>query len=529
MESLANFLYGDYYDIVVDHNDVVYIDDTVLSEFSFNEIDNSSLTLFNYLDKLIDMCKTFTSIDTKDPNSKESGTPIISLNGKYYKPTDIEYQLYNYKNGKTKGIHSYDYNPMGNSESEYPFSTYEIYSMDANKTIVKSSTKAWADIYKDNPFRDLNMDVPVICESFNEINELFKKAEIDYKGDIMNLRGMDLRSVLRTSRLYRQAGQLETKLNITDPVVIIKGADNKLYAFEEVSESESAKVVGITSGDSSKTFKKYFSRYAKNGKYTLHIKGETNDATADTIFVISNNNPNNTVIDFSLSAETLPAIAAMASLNNNATSQVDVSSGLAITASTDLGGLVANDINKLTLLQQELLYKLVNTIDTYISDASMTVIATDKSCNIEITDTIRVIPMINNGNTLFVGDYIVTSVTDNLSENGFTTTFDLKFAKSELMTDLETAITKQGVSLDTLNTSDSKVDVDTSDQGTENGEVEADITGENGSTTKVDKAKTIVGEHPLDKVDYLDNNSFWPTSSFWPTGNITPTYSKSSE
>lgn len=84
IQILANYLYSDMYKVSVDHVDKQYNDGVMISSISsFKGIDMKSITLNEYLNKLISACKEYVKTEvkyTKDTLSK----PSIVVNGKYY-------------------------------------------------------------------------------------------------------------------------------------------------------------------------------------------------------------------------------------------------------------------------------------------------------------------------------------------------------------------------------------------------------------------------------------------------------------
>lgn len=370
IEEVAKFLYGDSYNIVVDHNDRVYDESErskLIASFSSTTLDKSSMTLFKYLDKLIESCSVASPYIVEGATdlsgnslNKDLNLPTICVNGVWYK-------LDQHGGRRGYSYSSYVYDPNGSPETNYPFD-------------------------------DINLS--------------------------------------------------EAVSDIDNGVISVQGDDNKLYVFEQMSIDEQRQIKNNTiTGGVSKHFNKYLSRYATGGKYTLKITAEAPE-DVKVVFVISNNNRNSNIVNFSISTDTLAAISAMSAIKDgkNSTSTVDSQSGLSIVSTTDLGGLSASSVEGTSILQKEFLLALVKNVSNMVSEAQLTVFATPTTCSIESTDIVRVVPTINNGNTYFVGDYLITKITDTIDSGGFKTQFTLKFKESELYDSLQTEIEKQKTS-----------------------------------------------------------------------------------
>ncbi len=125
IENIAKFLYGNDFNIVVDHNDMPVSEkyrSDIAASFSSSEIDKSCVTLFNYLNKLISACycidadaKLEGNISALMPNG-DSFVPVIRVNGQWYKITERE----------SNSGYKYTYDPNGTMESNHPLSDMDL-------------------------------------------------------------------------------------------------------------------------------------------------------------------------------------------------------------------------------------------------------------------------------------------------------------------------------------------------------------------------------------------------------------------
>lgn len=156
-------------------------------------------------------------------------------------------------------------------------------------------------------------------------------------------------------------------------------------------------------------------------------------------YTISNNNRNSDVLSFSISSTGIPAIAAINSAKSGASVSIKVDDGQILIANADTGGMVALDDTKMQSFVSKFKNELADSIANNTSAASLTVLGSNRSCKLGLTDVIRVIPQINGGDTFWCGDYNIMSITDTVDESGYKITFGLTFNKSKMHSDFDAA------------------------------------------------------------------------------------------
>lgn len=156
-------------------------------------------------------------------------------------------------------------------------------------------------------------------------------------------------------------------------------------------------------------------------------------------YTISNNNRNSDVLSFSISSTGIPAIAAINSAKSGASVSIKVDDGQILIANADTGGMVALDDTKMQSFVSKFKNELADSIANNTSAASLTVLGSNRSCKLGLTDVIRVIPQINGGDTFWCGDYNIMSITDTVDESGYKITFGLTFNKSKMHSDFDEA------------------------------------------------------------------------------------------
>lgn len=156
-------------------------------------------------------------------------------------------------------------------------------------------------------------------------------------------------------------------------------------------------------------------------------------------YTISNNNRNSDVLSFSISSTGIPAIAAINSAKSGASVTIKVDDGQILVSNTDTGGMVALDDIKMQSFVSKFKNELTDSIANNTSAASLTVLGSNRSCKLGLTDVIRVIPQINGGDTFWCGDYNIMSITDTVDESGYKITFGLTFNKSKMHSDFDAA------------------------------------------------------------------------------------------
>ena len=198
--------------------------------------------------------------------------------------------------------------------------------------------------------------------------------------------------------------------------------------------------IAIEQGESGSN---YTISYDVQKKY-IKISPYNSDADTKT-FIIDNNHPTHEVLSFSISSDGIPATGALMAIDSGKTESIEVSSGLSIASSTNLGGAVPISNLKLEALYDAYSSKLAEIISSNTSKATLKIWGSVFSVQANLAETkIQVYPLINSGETFWCGKYNIFGITDSVDENGFTTEFSLKFDKSKFSEDYNKATDKQG-------------------------------------------------------------------------------------
>ena len=149
------------------------------------------------------------------------------------------------------------------------------------------------------------------------------------------------------------------------------------------------------------------------------------------VYIISNNYKTKDVISFQVSSNGLPGYAAIKKVLNTSNAGVEASSGLCFVTKTDTGGKVPLDRADADTMPRAFLSKIAYNISQNTSEANLKLFGSNDTINTTIgKTTIRIMPLINNGDTLWCGDYIVKGIKDTVNESGFRTEFTLMFDQS---------------------------------------------------------------------------------------------------
>lgn len=212
--------------------------------------------------------------------------------------------------------------------------------------------------------------------------------------------------------------------NIDTSYVTLKELINKLVSlcYTEDTQDESG---------SNKSYYQIKFDYTHNGG-TVWI-GVNNVKDLDPkVYIISNNYKTEDVISFSVDSNGLPGYASIMKVLNTSNAGVEASSGLCFVTKTDTGGKVPLDRASADTMSRSFLSKVAGDISQNTSSANITLFGSNATINTTIgKTTLRIMPLLNGGETLWCGDYIVKEIHDEVNSQGYITTLVLTFDKSK--------------------------------------------------------------------------------------------------
>ena len=235
--------------------------------------------------------------------------------------------------------------------------------------------------------------------------------------------------------------------NIDTSYVTLKELLNKLVSlcYTEDTQDESG---------SNKSYYQIKFDYTHNGG-TVWI-GVNNVKDLDPkVYIISNNYKTEDVISFSVDSNGLPGYASIMKVLNTSNAGVEASSGLCFVTKTDTGGKVPLDRASADTMSRSFLSKVAGDISQNTSSANITLFGSNATINTTIgKTTLRIMPLLNGGETLWCGDYIVKEIHDEVNSQGYITTLVLTFDKSKFYDKALAAYSGlSGVNVDAASTS----------------------------------------------------------------------------
>lgn len=287
-----------------------------------------------------------------------------------------------------------------------------------------------------NIFANLNLSNMTLGQVLMAMIENCYAWEEDTKtNNVLSVNGIDY-VVFEKNSIF-DANPLGTSKPV--PVAMLN-MQNVKYADDKSSVSFTAGnksywgVKTITSGKTGTQYKISID----DVKSRIRIGTDIESSVIDT-YTISNNNKNSDVLSFNISSTGIPAIAAINSIKSGSSATIKVDNGQILISNADTGGMVALDDEKMQSYVSKFKNELADNIANNTSKATMTVLGSNRSCKLGLTDVIRVIPQINGGDTFWCGDYNIMGITDTVDESGYTITFDLTFNKSKMHSDFDEA------------------------------------------------------------------------------------------
>ncbi len=235
--------------------------------------------------------------------------------------------------------------------------------------------------------------------------------------------------------------------DVSNPLGNKKITSAAMLNMKNIKYSDDKQSVTFTANDKQYVGLKSITNGYEGDQYQISIDdvnsririGTNLESSVIETYTISNNNRNSDVLSFSISSTGIPAIAAINSAKSGASVSIKVDDGQILIANADTGGMVALDDTKMQSFVSKFKNELADSIANNTSAASLTVLGSNRSCKLGLTDVIRVIPQINGGDTFWCGDYNIMSITDTVDESGYKITFGLTFNKSKMHSDFDAA------------------------------------------------------------------------------------------
>ena len=217
--------------------------------------------------------------------------------------------------------------------------------------------------------------------------------------------------------------------------------------MQNVKYSDDGQSLTFTAGGKNYFGVKYVTHGTNGDQYQISIDdvnsririGTNLESSVINTYTISNNNKNSDVLSFSISSNGIPAIAAINAAKSGSSATIKVDDGQILISNSDTGGMVALDDIKMDAFVSKFKNELADSIANNTSAATLTVLGSNRSCRLGLTDVIRVIPQINGGDTFWCGDYNIMSITDTVDESGYRISFGLTFNKSKMHSDFNAA------------------------------------------------------------------------------------------
>ena len=170
----------------------------------------------------------------------------------------------------------------------------------------------------------------------------------------------------------------------------------------------------------------------KYGRPTLRIcpKSATNNNAKFAHYTISNTNRYNNAVRYSHNTNLIPLVTAFNSIFGNSSSDVDIDTGgFIFTSIQNLGAQITKD--NADSYAQEYALSLIKNLDN-VTEADLDVVFDRYSILLGIDDRLSITNTVNGGNTLFNGEYYITSATDSLDGGLLKTSYKLKYTKSDI-------------------------------------------------------------------------------------------------
>lgn len=413
VEILAQYLYGDLYDVTVAHTDKVYDKteniSTILSSLKNPEASNADVSsdttnetttsLQTWLRQMIKACqdntesetyKKYALYDTNGDNvlSEADLADISNIN-----QTAIADKW------KKHGIDTYTYetkNSRGN------INTRETTAFSRKMTEAEFNAK-----YKDYEY----LNAPYSTEYLQPQN--FIGPTQDFIGPIQS----------PYSTMSRTYADYEADYNA------YQASKNYAKDSAELNELLDSFDGVISGGASAVQYQLYYVDAAAGKKGQIYI-GPAKDEQDKYQYVVGNNAKHSNVIDFNISEDLVYLISAVksyVSASNSGLYQIDVTTGGIVK------GVVDTSSDRIDT-KEEYATRVANEIlktATGQCKASLTLLSDANSRKIQTTDNISILCQLNGGKSLFSGSYYVASVKDTISESGtLTTSLELQFTQS---------------------------------------------------------------------------------------------------
>lgn len=421
VEILAQYLYGDLYDIVVAHTDKQYDEDstiaTILSSLdnedaaendkSSDTTNETSTSLHTWLKQMVKACRDCTESDLYD-TYKQYDTNNDGILSK----ADIE------------EIQKTDKTAIADKWKKHGINTYTYESKNSRGNINTRETTAFSRKMTEAEFNKYYKDYtylngPYSNEYLQNPLEFIGPIQFNVKPDFVG----PIQSLYSTmSRTYADYEADYNAYQLTQSIT----ADSA--ELNELLDSYGGTLQG---GPSAVQYHLYFiDPAAGQSKGTIYI-GPAKDDTYKHQYIVGNKLKDSVVLDFSTTEDLIYLISLVksyVSASNSGLYQIDVDTGGIIKGSVDTS---SQRIDSKEEYATRVASKILSDIAIGKLKANLTVLSDATSRTIQTTDNISILCQNNGGKTMFSGSYMVSSVKDTISESGkLTTTMELQFTQS---------------------------------------------------------------------------------------------------
>ena len=394
VEILANYLYGDTYDIEVAHKDKRYDADTNISTI-LKEIDNKTKT---------DVAKDDVKSDTTNETTTSLHTwlhqMVRACQDSSEADTYTQYQKYDTNNDSiissadTSIINSDSQTVIANKWKKCGIDTYE-YEVD-----VISGRTTKANAFGTRKMTEDEFKKYYKYAYFRDIDNPDKSAESMYTEYVK-----DFEAYQTTSDLVSGVNEINELLDDYSGIINGKAAAIQYYMY-------------------------FMDKVAGKSKGKIYI-GPARDDASNYQYTIGNNLKNSTVLSFSTSENLIYMIAAVKSYVSAANSglyKVDPTTGTIVTGNVDTS---SDRIDTKEEYAARVANEILSKIATGHLSASLKLLSDTLSRKIQTTDNISILCRANGGKSLLSGNYMVSSVKDTIDESGtLTTDISLQFTQS---------------------------------------------------------------------------------------------------
>ena len=423
VEILANYLFGDLYEVEVCHNDKEYTDDvtsiaTLVESLNVKDvapddepsytINETTTSLYTWLLHMIRACQDTSQSDAYDKykNYDYDGDGHISQ-GDLANVSSIDTQTIVDK-WKKHGIDTYTYEQWDDSgDNKETVTGYAFSHREMSEDEFKKYYKDYS--YLNGPYSNsyiISSQMPTAPSLLQ-----YSQNTSSTPANIYSVSSLTYEDYQRDYKTY------QASLNYTD--------DNA--EIQELIDDFGGTIYKDTAAIQYQLH--YLDAVAgKPGR--IYIGPARTDAESHQ-YIVGNNAKDSTVISFSTSENMVYLISAVKSYVSAATSglyKIDPNTGAIVTGNVDTSSA---QIDTKYEYATNVANNILSTIAKGHIKAELKVISDVTSRKIQTTDNITILCQANGGKTMMSGTYYVAEVKDSIDENGtLTTTMSLQFTQS---------------------------------------------------------------------------------------------------